>query len=157
MPGVGNFSAVSETLRKFRDGILETVESGVPLLGICLGMQLLFVESEEGGRGGLSIFDGKVVKFPNYVKVPHIGWNTLTITKQNELVENVKEGSFVYFAHSYYSIPTNKDLVIAETTYGVKFASIVGERNIYGTQFHPEKSGKTGATILKNFARIIKR
>jgi len=120
-------------------------------------MQLLFTESLEGDGAGLNLLRGKVVKLPNSVKIPHMGWNTLHITKQTDLFEGVNEGSFVYFVHSYYPSDLDRDVVAAETTYGVTFASIVAKRNVYGTQFHPEKSGETGLKILKNFFNIVKR
>lgn len=129
----------------------------MPLLGVCLGMQMLFTESLEGDGAGLNLLRGNVVKLPSAVKIPHMGWNTLHITKQTDLLEGVNEGSFVYFVHSYYPCDLDRDVVAAETTYGVTFASIVARRNVYGTQFHPEKSGETGLKILKNFFNIVKR
>jgi len=157
MPGVGNFSAIVRTLKLFRSEILELTRNGVPLLGLCLGMQLFFPGSEEGAGNGLSLFQGKVSRLPNSVKTPHMGWNTLHVVKENELLRGVEEGSWVYFVHSYYPIPLDKDLTVTETTYGVTFASAIARGNVYGTQFHPEKSGETGSAILKNFVEIVKR
>lgn len=157
MPGVGNFSKAVQNLESFRNEILDTVNSGIPLLGICLGLQILFAESEEGVGKGLSLIKGRVVRLPRNVKNPHMGWNTLHFVKQNELFEDVEEGSFVYFVHSYYPVVLDEEAVVAETTYGVTFASVISRKNVYGTQFHPEKSEKVGYTILKNFAKIIKR
>lgn len=157
LPGVGNFSAASQNLKPYKSEIVDFAESGIPLLGICLGMQLFFTESMEGRGKGLNLFEGKVVNLPSFVKIPHMGWNTLHIVKHNELLDGANQESFVYFVHSYYPAPLNKDIIVAETTYGVTFASIVAERNVYGTQFHPEKSGETGMRILKNFFKIIKR
>jgi len=156
LPGVGNFAAASRNLEPLKPEVLDAVGEGVPLLGICLGMQLLFAESEESKGRGLSLFQGKVVKLPKSVKVPHMGWNTLSMVKQSDLLEGLQEEAFVYFVHSYYPNPLNEGIIIAKTTYGVPFASAIVKKNLYGTQFHPEKSGETGLTILKNFAKIVK-
>ncbi len=120
-------------------------------------MQLLFTESIEGEGKGLSLLEGKVVSLPSSVKVPHMGWNTLRIVKRHKLLDGVTQESFVYFVHSYYPVVMNKEIIVAETTYGVVFPSIVAERNVYGMQFHPEKSGETGMRILKNLLKIVKR
>ena len=120
-------------------------------------MQLFFPESEEGEGEGLALFQGKNVQLPNFVKVPHMGWNTLRIIRQNELLEDVQDESYVYFVHSCYPVPIDKDIICAETTYGTTFASAIAKQNIYGTQFHPEKSDKSGLRILKNFVKIVKR
>ncbi len=157
LPGVGNFAAASRNLEPLKPEILDAVKEGIPLLGICLGMQLLFPESEESEGRGLALFQGKIVKLPKSVKVPHMGWNTLSMVKQSELLEGLQEEAFVYFVHSYYPNPLNEDIIIAKTTYGVPFASIIAKKNLYGTQFHPEKSGETGMAILKNFAKVVKR
>ena len=157
LPGVGNFSAAAEKLEPARSEILDAVENGVPLLGICLGLQLFFPRSEEGAGDGLALYEGKTVWLPNSVKVPHMGWNTLRIVKQNELLEGVKDESYVYFVHSLYPVPLDKDLVCTETDYGTTFASAVASKNVFGTQFHPEKSGDVGLKILKNFAGIVKK
>jgi len=157
LPGVGNFAAASRNLEPLKPEILDAVKEGVPLLGICLGMQLLFAESEESEGHGLSLFQGKNVKLPKSVKVPHMGWNTLSMVKQSDLLEGLQEEAFVYFVHSYYPNPLDEDIIMAKTTYGVPFASAIAKRNLYGTQFHPEKSGVNGLKILANFSRIIKR
>jgi len=157
LPGVGNFATASRNLEPLKPEILNAVKEGVPLLGICLGMQLLFTESEESEGHGLSLFQGKNVKLPKSVKVPHMGWNTLSMVKQSDLLEGLQEEAFAYFVHSYYPDPLNEDIIMAKTTYGVPFASAIAKRNLYGTQFHPEKSGETGTVILKNFAKIVKR
>jgi len=157
LPGVGNFAAASRNLEPLKPEILDVVDEGVPLLGICLGVQLLFPESEESEGRGLSLFQGKNVKLPKSVKVPHMGWNTLSRVRQSDLLEGLQEEAFVYFVHSYYPNPLNEDIIVAKTTYGVPFASVIAKRNVYGTQFHPEKSGDTGTVILKNFAKIVKR
>jgi len=157
LPGVGNFSAAAGKLAPVREEILGAVKNGVPLLGICLGLQLFFPRSEEGAGNGLALYEGKTVWLPNSVKVPHMGWNTLQIVKQNELLDGIKAESYVYFVHSLYPVPLDKDLICTETDYGTTFASTVASKNVFGTQFHPEKSGDVGLKILKNFARTVKK
>jgi glutamine amidotransferase len=157
LPGVGNFSAAADKLKPVRTEILDAVGNGVPLLGICLGLQLFFPRSDEGAGEGLALYEGNNVWLPNSVKVPHMGWNTLRIVKQNELLDGVEEESYVYFVHSLYPVPADKELVCTETDYGTTFASSVASRNVFGTQFHPEKSGDVGLKILKNFAKAVKK
>jgi glutamine amidotransferase len=157
LPGVGNFSAAVDKLTLVKQVILDAVTNGVPVLGICLGLQLFFPRSEEGAGNGLALYEGKNVWLPNSVKVPHMGWNTLRIVRQNELLDGVKDESYVYFVHSLYPVPLDKDLVCTETDYGTTFASAVASKNVFGTQFHPEKSGDVGLKILKNFARTVKK
>jgi len=157
LPGVGNFSAGSKNIEPFKEKILELSAEGLPILGVCLGMQLFFPESEEGEGKGLALFEGKNVWLPSSVKVPHMGWNTLHIIRQNKLLEGIQEEAYFYFVHSCYPVPANKNIVCAETAYGVTFASVVAKQNIYGTQFHPEKSGESGLRILRNFIAIVKR
>ncbi len=155
LPGVGNFSAARQKLDSTKETILEAVESGVPLLGICLGLQLFFEGSEEGPGSGLGLFEGKTIRLPDMVKVPHMGWNTLSIVKDNALLEGIDNDAYVYFVHSLYPLPTRRDLIYTETNYGTKFASTVASKNVFGTQFHPEKSGDIGLRLLKNFAKIV--
>jgi glutamine amidotransferase len=157
LPGVGNFSAAADKLELVRNEIVDAVKSGVPLLGICLGLQLFFPRSDEGAGDGLGLYDGNNSWLPKTVKVPHMGWNTLRIVKQTELLDGVKEDSYVYFVHSLYPVPTDKELVCTETDYGTTFTSSIASRNVFGTQFHPEKSGDVGLQILRNFARTIKK
>ena len=157
LPGVGNFSAAAGKLDDVKEQLMDAVESGTPVLGICLGMQLFFQESEEGTGKGLALFEGKNVRLPSSVKVPQMGWNTLRIVKQTEIFEGVDDEAYVYFVHSLYPVPAEKEIVIAETDYGVTFTSAIAEKNVYGTQFHPEKSGDVGLKILKNFAKIVAR
>jgi len=157
LPGVGNFSAAAKKIDCVKQEILDAVGSGVPVLGICLGLQLFFQESEEGLGNGLALFEGKTVRLPDSVKVPHMGWNTLKILKQNALLDGVDDDSYVYFVHSLYPVPVDKELVCTETDYGATFASATAWKNVFGTQFHPEKSGEIGLQILRNFARTVKQ
>jgi len=157
LPGVGAFTAAATKLNAVKDSLLEKVEEGKPLLGVCLGMQLFFEKSEEGPGEGLALFKGKTVSLPKTVKVPHMGWNTLNIVGQNDFFDGVSEGSYVYFVHSLYPVPADNSIVAARTEYGAVFTSAVTCKNVYGTQFHPEKSGDIGLKILKNFARAVVR
>ena len=157
LPGVGSFSAAITKLDAVKETLLAAVESGTPLIGICLGLQLFFPESEEGPGKGLALFEGKNVRLRGEVKVPHMGWNTLRLVKQNPLFDGVADESYVYFVHSLYPVPTDKDIVATETEYGEKFTSAIASKNVFGTQFHPEKSGDIGLKILENFAKIVKR
>jgi len=157
LPGVGNFGVASENLEPFKSTIAKLVAKGVPLLGVCLGMQLLFEESEEGLGKGLGLIRGKVVRLPRQVKTPHMGWNTLKLHRSERLLEGINEKDYFYFVHSYYPKPLNESVVAAETSYGVDFASVLDTGNIYATQFHPEKSGKAGMRILANFSDLIAR
>jgi imidazole glycerol-phosphate synthase subunit HisH len=157
LPGVGSFSAAIAKLDIVKQTLLDKVEDGTPLIGICLGLQLFFPESEEGPGRGLALFDGKNVRLRGDVKVPHMGWNTLRIVKPNPLFEGIADESYVYFVHSLYPVPMDKEIVAAETEYGATFTSAVTSKNVFGTQFHPEKSGDIGLKILENFAKIVKR
>jgi glutamine amidotransferase len=157
LPGVGNFSAATTKLGVVEEEIRDAVESGKPLIGICLGLQLFFRESEEGPGKGLGLFDGKTVRLTGSVKVPHMGWNTLRIVRQNEFFEGVADEAYVYFVHSLYPVPVDKGVVTAETEYGTTFTSAITSKNVYGTQFHPEKSGDVGLKILSNFAKMVRR
>jgi glutamine amidotransferase len=157
LPGVGNFSAAAAKLDTVKEELGDAVKSGTPVFGICLGMQLFFPESEEGPGNGLAFFEGKNVRLPNSVKVPQMGWNTLRIVKQNEILDGVDDEAYVYFVHSLYPVPVDKEIVCAQTDYGTTFTSIIAAKNVYGTQFHPEKSGDIGLRILRNFAKIVTR
>ncbi len=157
LPGVGSFTAAAGKLDAVKETLSEKVKDSTPLLGICLGLQLFFESSEEGPGGGLAFFKGRNMQLPNSVKVPHMGWNTLGIVRQNELFEGIPEGSYVYFVHSLYPVPADKKIVIAQTEYGTTFTSAVANKNVYGTQFHPEKSGDIGLQILVNFAKATVR
>ena len=155
--GVGNFKAGLQSLKVMRQDIHGLVEGCVPLLGVCLGMQLLFEESEESPGEGLGLVRGRVLRLPKHVKAPHMGWNTLMVSKPIELLDGVDEEDHFYFAHSYYPSPLEKGVIVAETEYGLSFASVIAKGNVYGVQFHPEKSGRPGEGFLRNFAKIVKR
>lgn len=157
LPGVGNFSAAAKALASVKVELVDTVNSGTPVLGICLGMQLFFQESEEGPGEGLAFFKGKNLRLSGPVKVPHMGWNSLRMVRQNELFDGVDDDAYVYFVHSLYPVPVDKEIVCTQTEYGGTFTSAVASKNVYGTQFHPEKSGDIGLKILKNFAKIVAR
>jgi len=157
LPGVGNFTAAAKALEPVKQALVDAVKDGTPILGICLGLQLYFEASEEGPGEGLAFFKGKDVRLTGPVKVPHMGWNTLRKVKQSELFDGVADGSYVYFVHSLYPVPADKDIVCTETEYAQTFTSAVARKNIYGTQFHPEKSGDVGLNILKNFAKAVAR
>ncbi|MUV51372.1 imidazole glycerol phosphate synthase subunit HisH [Haloarcula sp. CBA1122] len=158
LPGVGAFSEGMDNAGPFREALVEQAEAGKPLFGICLGMQMLLTTSEEAdheGQGdaeGLDLIPGKNVRFSRDQTVPHMGWNELDVTRDHPLVEGV-DGEHAYFVHSYYAIPDDENATVATTDYGADFASIVANDagNVFGTQFHPEKSGETGLRILRNF------
>jgi glutamine amidotransferase len=157
LPGVGNFDPAIRSIEPHKELLIQAIDDanngGVPMLGICLGMEMLFDKSEEGVLEGLKILDGEVVMLARTrVKIPHIGWNNLHITrKDSRLLYGVSDGSWVYFVHSYYVKPKYKGLVAASSHYGIRIPAVVENGNLFGTQFHPEKSGPIGASILKNF------
>ena len=154
IPGVGAFGAAMERIRPLSDSILGFAKKGKPLLGICLGQQLLFEESEEiGSHQGLGLLRGKVKYFPPNMnlKVPHIGWNELAWTASGGLASGSLNGDQVYFVHSLYTDCAEPSDVAAWTSYGIEFASAVMRGNVWGTQFHPEKSGEVGLRILRSF------
>jgi glutamine amidotransferase len=158
LPGVGAFAPAVKNLVPITDVVKEAMENAKPILGVCLGLQLLFTRSSEGGSiRGLDFISGDIVKLPETVKIPQMGWNTIDFAQVHPLLEGVKDHSYVYFVHSYYPQPSDPKVIIATTEYGVKFPSMVARKNLFATQFHPEKSSKTGLTILKNFVRIVKR
>lgn len=155
---MGAFRDAIKNLKPLSKFVLDYIDDGKPLLGICLGMQLLFSESTEDGLfKGLDIIKGRVIKLPPSVKIPHIGWNTLILDKsKNLLLEGIPDNSYVYFVHSYYPVPENPTVTLAWTEYGVRFSSIINNKNVYATQFHPEKSGRVGIKILENFVRLCR-
>jgi glutamine amidotransferase len=158
LPGVGAFAEAVKNLSPLSGVLTQSVEDGKPLFGICLGLQLLFTRSYEGGStDGLNLISGDVVKLPNGVKIPQMGWNTIEIVRPHPLLEGVRNSSYVYFVHSYVAQPLRQEVTVATTEYGVKFPSMVARQNVFATQFHPEKSSKTGLVILRNFVKIVKR
>jgi len=163
LPGVGAFGDCLKNLRE--KGLLEPIKdfisSGRPFLGICLGLQALFNESEESpGVNGLGVFNGKVIKFsslpPDRLKVPQIGWNQIEFNNQIAVLKNIPQKSWFYFVHSYYVEPDDKDLNIVKSDYGVEFTAAIAKDNRFACQFHPEKSGELGLRIIRNFAELTK-
>ncbi len=162
LPGVGAFNKAMYNLNDMglTDVIKDKVNKGTPLLGICLGMQMIFEKGYENGEcDGLGFIDGqvKILEPKEKVKIPHIGWNRLEYNNQNDLIKGLEEDSFVYYIHSYAATNLKDENLIGFSNYGgIKVPSIVCNDNIYGTQFHPEKSGEVGLRILKNFGEVIK-
>ncbi len=180
LPGVGAFSEGMDNAGPFRETLAREARAGTPLFGICLGMQMLLTTSEEadhegeGDAEGLDLIPGTNLRFPDAVKVPQMGWNELSVEREHPLVAGVDgdtgaggandsggsvDGEYAYFVHSYYARPDDGTAVVATTDYGVEFASVVANEagNVFGTQFHPEKSGETGLRILRNFVDICTR
>lgn len=160
LPGVGAFGAGMEQVRArgFEAPVKAAVAAGIPLLGICLGMQFLFEVSEEMGEyTGLGLLPGRVLKFPDDLglKIPHMGWNQLEPCRESPLLAGVNAGDYTYFVHSYYCAPADDADVLATTDYGMPFTSIVARDNVYGVQFHPEKSQAVGLRILQNFVDMV--
>jgi glutamine amidotransferase len=168
LPGVGAFGDAMDNLHAA--GLVEPIRSGVtqgkPLLGICLGLQLLFEESNEMGQHrGLGVLSGRVTRFEDrmehagqMLKVPHVGWNQFHVTEEgatSPLLEGVPDGSYAYFVHSYYVVPADASTALATTDYGIDFTSVVGRGNVFGAQPHPEKSQEVGLRLLQNYARIV--
>jgi glutamine amidotransferase len=159
LPGVGAFRDAIARLREadMVAPIVEHIRSGKPFLGICLGLQLLFTKSyEDGEHTGLDLFAGEVVRFPDTptLKVPHMGWNQLHIRRPAPLLDEVPDRSFVYFVHSYYVVPRDRDLIATETDYPTPFTSMIWQENVFATQFHPEKSQRAGLAILHKFVTL---
>ncbi|MBI5050956.1 MAG: imidazole glycerol phosphate synthase subunit HisH [Nitrospirae bacterium] len=166
LPGVGAFGDCMKELAnlKLTDAIAVAIKKGKPYLGICLGLQVLFSESEEFGRcRGLDIFKGKAVKFqpsafnlqPSILKVPHMGWNQIKIQKNNPLLNGIPDRTYYYFVHSYYVVPEDGSVVSATTDYGIDFTSMIWKDNIFAVQFHPEKSQAMGLKLLENFGKLV--
>ena len=157
LPGVGAFAACMNALvqRGFDRLVLEKARDGTPLLGVCVGMQLLFEESDEfGSTQGLALLPGQVRRFQNDLVVPHVGWNRIKQKQPHSLFEGVDDRSFCYFVHSFYCDPADETVVAGETEYGSRYASVVAKKNICGVQFHPEKSQEVGLRMLRNFATL---
>ena len=185
LPGVGAFGACADEIRRrgLEEPVREVIAAGKPFMGVCVGMQLLFEESDEMGRhAGLGILPGRIVHFraapathpvdePQSVslgdagawdhdaarplKVPHMGWNTIRIERPSALLDGIEQGAFFYFVHSYHARPDEPSDVLASTTYGAEFPAIVHRNNVYGVQFHPEKSQKNGLRLLRNFVQML--
>jgi len=166
LPGVGSFDVAVKSLREttLESAIVESIAVGKPYLGICLGMQMLFEESEEGNSKGFGVLPGRAVRFnfkghpmEKKLKVPHMGWNSIRISADCPIYKGVENGSMLYFVHSYYVEPKDESIVATTTEYGKDFVSSIYKGNIYGTQFHVEKSGDIGLKILDNFAKLCKK
>jgi imidazole glycerol-phosphate synthase subunit HisH len=159
LPGVGNFDSAISSIRKDAVSLNTAIDSGMPILGICLGLEMLFYRSEEGFLDGLKVLEGDVLMLPKKkVKVPHIGWNNLRIIKsESNLLKGIPQDSWVYFVHSYHIEPEDENLIAAITDYGSNLPVVIERSNLFGTQFHPEKSGKIGAQIMKNFLNICEK
>jgi glutamine amidotransferase len=160
LPGVGAFAACMTNLTGLglAEPVRAAIQAGRPFLGICLGMQLLFEESEEFGPvRGLGVLPGRVVRFADAAdrKIPHMGWNTLRVARRAPALAGIDDGSYVYFVHSYYPVPADSSLVATTTPYGGEFASSVVRDNVFACQFHPEKSQQVGLRILDNFVRRL--
>jgi len=156
LPGVGNFDPAIKSIEfsktKFKDYIKD-----IPVLGICLGMEMFFEKSQEGKEKGLDVMGGEVVILPDILKVPHMGWNNLEIKKPGIILQGVENDSWVYFVHSYRVKPISNDIITAESDYGIKVPAVVEQGNFFGTQFHPEKSSTVGKIMLKNFLDVCKK
>jgi len=160
LPGVGAFRACMKSLsqRGFSDLVRERVAAGTPLLGLCVGMQMLFDGSEEYGPSpGLGFLRGQVRRFSNEVRVPQVGWNQVKIKRSHPLLDGIEDDAFFYFVHSYYCDPQDREEIIGETDYGASYASVVTQGNVCGVQFHPEKSQVSGLRLLRNFAQGVLR
>ena len=160
LPGVGAFAACMEGLRAsgFDELVMEEARAGKPILGVCVGLQMLFDEGHEFGvHRGLGLLPGRVVRFAEGVRVPHVGWNQVSIKsnwRDHPTFRGLPDQSFFYFVHSYYVEPADEPCVLGETDYDLRFASICGRENVVGVQFHPEKSQAAGLRLLKNFAEL---
>lgn len=166
LPGVGAFGDCMRNLEEFNllDAIVRSIKTGKPFLGICLGLQLLFEQSDEfGPQRGMGVLPGRVTRFPNGIHdsetgqrypIPHMGWNTVNVEKETPLFQGIENGSFFYFVHSYYTIPEDPEDIAATTPYGIEFVCAVQRGNIYAVQFHPEKSQDVGLRLLRNFGEL---
>jgi glutamine amidotransferase len=158
LPGVGAFRDCIRNLAdlSLTDAVVRSIRKGKPYLGICLGLQVLFSESEEFGTcKGLDVFRGKVTRFGTGMKVPHMGWNTVTLTNRPPLFNGIENNAYFYFVHSYYVVPEDKNIIAGRTEYNGDFTSMIWKDNVFATQFHPEKSQELGLRILKNFGDFV--
>ncbi|MBF0564078.1 MAG: imidazole glycerol phosphate synthase subunit HisH [Nitrospirae bacterium] len=173
LPGVGAFRDCMDNLRRLSldEAIVNAINQGKPYLGICLGLQILFEESEEFGTSkGLGVFGGKVVRFkpekmqgenvsenintPHTLKIPHMGWNVVNVKRKPAIFDSIGDGQYFYFVHSYYVAPKDEEIISGTTQYGVEFTSMVWKDNVFAIQFHPEKSQKVGLQLLENFCKL---
>jgi len=158
LPGVGNFDPAIKSIRDYSTiDFQDYVQDKIPVLGICLGMEMFFEKSEEGNEKGLGVMEGEVIILPKTMKVPHMGWNNIKIKKQSKILEGIKDSSWVYFVHSFVARPKKEEVVKAESDYGINVPAVVEQANFFGTQFHPEKSGKIGSVMINNFLRECKK
>jgi glutamine amidotransferase len=157
LPGVGNFDPAMNSIRDLSKTQFYDYVGAMPVLGICLGMEMFFEKSEEGKEPGLNVIDGNVIILPPSMKVPHMGWNNLEIKKPGKILEGVEDGSWAYFVHSYRVNPDSNDVITAESDYGIKVPAVVEHENFFGTQFHPEKSSSVGKIMLENFLKECKK
>ncbi len=158
LPGVGNFDPAIRSMRDYsKTDFSDYVKDKIPVLGICLGMEMFFEKSEEGKEKGLGVLEGEVIELPKNMKIPHMGWNNIEIKKSSKLLEGVEDRSWVYFVHSYRVKPKRDDVVVADSDYGIKIPAEIEKVNFFGTQFHPEKSGKVGSIMINNFLRACKK
>jgi len=158
LPGVGNFDPAIRSIRDYSStSFSDYVQDKTPVLGICLGMEMFFEKSEEGKENGLAVMEGEVILLPNKFKIPHMGWNSIRIKKSNPLLDDIPDSSWMYFVHSYRVKPKNTEVVVADSDYGIEVPAVINKGNLYGTQFHPEKSGKVGSIMIRNFLRECKK
>jgi len=158
MPGVGNFDPAIKSIRDYsKTDFADFVKNEVPVLGICLGMEMFFEKSEEGKEKGLGVIDGEVILLPQEMKIPHMGWNDLQIERPSKILEGIPNNSWAYFVHSYRVKPKNEQVVVADSDYGIKIPAVIEYKNFFGTQFHPEKSGNLGSHMIRNFLRECKK
>ncbi|MFB3765346.1 MAG: imidazole glycerol phosphate synthase subunit HisH [Methanotrichaceae archaeon] len=154
VPGVGAFGKCMERLSRFEPALLDVLNNGTPVFGICIGLQVLFERSQESpGANGLGWLKGDVIKLPDGVTIPQMGWNSLSIKRRIDLLDGIEDGDMFYFVHSYYGKPQDKLVIVATTEYGADVTAMISRDNLAGTQFHPEKSGPKGLRILENFVR----
>jgi glutamine amidotransferase len=158
LPGVGNFDPAIKSIKNSASYLDRAIDNCMPVLGICLGMEILFDKSEEGKLEGLKILDGEVIMLPKgKVKIPHMGWNNLQVKTESKLLKGVKDNSWIYFVHSYKTVPKDRRIIVATSDYGVSIPAVIEKDNLIGVQFHPEKSSNVGALMIKNFIELCKK
>lgn len=158
LPGVGNFDPAIKSIRDYsKTEFVDFVRDSMPVLGICLGMEMFFEKSQEGREKGLAVIDGEVISLPEKFKIPHMGWNELEMERSSKLLEGIADGSWVYYVHSYMAKPKDENIVVADSDYGIRVPAVIEFKNFFGTQFHPEKSGNVGSQMISNFLRECKK